>query len=487
MFKTFKDQFTIIFILGIVLYLPLMNFFNAWYDEQYSLYLTNLSWKEMFHAIITEDSHPPLHYILLRLWMTGTDFHNVGWARLLNLIIVSLTALLGAFPVRRLAGEKVALWFTGLTFLFPTTLWLATNMRMYALVNLEITALVIYSLLILKEGRKGDWWMFLFLGLILPYTHYFGCLALAFINISLFFAFLCKKENLKENLIKLFSCACFIGITFLPWFIFVFLRQASFMYDKWFVTLAAVKSSLRMLFFPFISRNGNFIDSITILFMSLCWLLLFQYSFDKKNTERRFLAFLPTALFFEVIFAGIVLSLLFRPILVWRYMTPFMGGIIFALSIVLVNEKRFKKIFIILGILCYIGMYAGLYSVVHSTLYQQIQQNIPKAYSAKNTIFLCDDMGAGMLIQFYLPEYTWQRVPSNEELAIPKQLMYRQIIDEENLNTKNILFLTHRLICEEPLEDNYDHFRKLCLIQLSVDDAKKMIANSEKIIYNELH
>ncbi|MDY6407706.1 MAG: glycosyltransferase family 39 protein, partial [Pseudomonadota bacterium] len=178
MFKTFKEKFLLIWVLGIVLYLPLMNNFNAWYDEQYSLYLTSLSWQDMFHAIELEDSHPPMYYIILKLWMMGMDYHLVGWARFSNLVFLALTALLGAFPVRRLAGDKTALWFAALTFFFPASLWLGTNIRMYSLFYLEITAFITYALLILKEGKTKDWAMFLGWGMTLPYTHYYGCFTL---------------------------------------------------------------------------------------------------------------------------------------------------------------------------------------------------------------------------------------------------------------------------------------------------------------------
>ena len=488
MFNTFKERFALLFVLGIALYLPLMNTFNTWYDEQYSLYLTSLSWKDMFHAIMTEDSHPPMHYILLRLWMTGMDYHNVGWARLLNLVVICLTALLGIGPVRRLAGDKTALWFTGLTFLFPTMLWLVTNMRMYALVNLEITALTVYALLVLKEGKLWDWMMFLFWGLVLPYTHYFGCFVLAFVNISLFFAFLYKRENLKKNLIKLFSCAGVVALVFMPWFIFVFLTQASFMYGRWFVKSSHAMEALWVLLVPYINHNDFFTTLITTFFMALCWLLLFQYPFDSNNKGKRFLVFLPTALFFEVMITGFILSMLFQPVLLWRYMTPFMGGIVFALSVIMAYEKRFKKIFFVFGGICYLGMYIGLYPVVHDPLYRQIQQTVRRDFSPKDTIFLCNDMQTGMMIHFYLPEYTWQRVPTRTELAIPKKLMYRKTLDEDHLKAKNILlFAPSAGLCEKPLEDKYNHFQELCFIRLSEEDAKKMIANSEKIIYNELH
>ena len=73
--------------------------------------------------------------------------------------------------------------------------------------------------------------------------------------------------------------------------------------------------------------------------------------------------------------------------------------------------------------------------------------------------------------------------PNNE-----KNLMYQQTVNIALLKDKKILFFApSNGLCENPMDDQYNHFQELCLIELSEADAKKMIAKSEKIIYNEIH
>ncbi len=58
----------LILILGLVLRLLDINKTSFWYDEAFTGDILKLSWKEMFAVIAADKVHPPLFYILIRLW-----------------------------------------------------------------------------------------------------------------------------------------------------------------------------------------------------------------------------------------------------------------------------------------------------------------------------------------------------------------------------------------------------------------------------------
>ena len=60
--------FSLIFILGLVLRLLEIGRTSFWYDEAFTGDTIKLSWQNMFQVIAEDKVHPPLFYILIRLW-----------------------------------------------------------------------------------------------------------------------------------------------------------------------------------------------------------------------------------------------------------------------------------------------------------------------------------------------------------------------------------------------------------------------------------
>lgn len=129
---------------------------DIWFDENYSIILAQQPITELLH-LTSVDAHPPLFYLLLKLW--GSIF---GWS---ELSLRSMSALLCAFTVgivalllRRLFTIRVAI--VSLPFLALAPFWLryGYEIRMYALAGL-IGALASYVVLRALDAKDDKrWW-----------------------------------------------------------------------------------------------------------------------------------------------------------------------------------------------------------------------------------------------------------------------------------------------------------------------------------------
>ena len=79
--KIFKNPwvwFGVVLIIAIVIRVAQINQTSFWYDEAFTGDTVRLSWKEMFNVISEDKVHPPLFYILTRLWANIFGFTQVG-------------------------------------------------------------------------------------------------------------------------------------------------------------------------------------------------------------------------------------------------------------------------------------------------------------------------------------------------------------------------------------------------------------------------
>jgi hypothetical protein len=152
---------------------------NLWWDEALSVYRAGSTWPELVTNTIriqgteTKDLHPPLYFVLLRLWMLGagqSEFAVRALSCVAGVLLVPLAAVLAA----RLMGRRAALPAAALAAFSPFAVWYGQEARMYTLVPL-LSALSVYLLLrALQERRLRFYVAYLAATVALLYTHYFG-------------------------------------------------------------------------------------------------------------------------------------------------------------------------------------------------------------------------------------------------------------------------------------------------------------------------
>src|SRR3990172_6345323 len=150
---------------------------SLWFDEAYSVYIARQALEEIPRLLRLYDTHPPLYYVLLHLWMGVAGEGEVAGrvpSVVASLAAIGLTYLLG----RRLAGEGVGLLATVLLAASPFQVTGAQEARMYPFLMLFGGGASYALWLALAEGRRRHWIAYVLCMVLALYTHHFGVLLL---------------------------------------------------------------------------------------------------------------------------------------------------------------------------------------------------------------------------------------------------------------------------------------------------------------------
>ncbi|MDP3451092.1 MAG: glycosyltransferase family 39 protein, partial [Anaerolineaceae bacterium] len=162
-----KKRFTLIFMLIILLAILLrcgaMVNRSFWYDEAFSILISEQGPQAilagtltMDEPSVTADIHPPTYYFLLDGWMRLFG-NSILAARLLSLLL-GLGILVNIYLLtRELLGEQSALLASLLLAVSPFQVQFATEIRMYALLTFFLT-LATYAFIKGMRTRSWPWW-----------------------------------------------------------------------------------------------------------------------------------------------------------------------------------------------------------------------------------------------------------------------------------------------------------------------------------------
>lgn len=152
------------FTLGVVLiltvgYLALAGSLNIWRDEYYTLRTIDNGPVQATARAIRFEEQPPLYFAIASLWQSLLGGGIFGVRALSVSATIAWLCVFYAF-VRRLGhGGALALCLLLVVALHPTTLWMATEARGYALWTLVVLAnvYVFVTRFLLASPRSGDW------------------------------------------------------------------------------------------------------------------------------------------------------------------------------------------------------------------------------------------------------------------------------------------------------------------------------------------
>ena len=155
---------------------------------------------------------PPLYYFLLHGW--GLVSQELGWLRLLSLILSIGVVIVSYLWMCRLAGRQVGLLTAFIVAISPLQIYHAQDLRPYALLSLTILSYWYFFLRLWQDGKKQQ--VLNWIGLILAslaslYTHNLA----GFMLLPPYF-FLLFRKNWKW-LLKLGGLHLITLLFFLPW------------------------------------------------------------------------------------------------------------------------------------------------------------------------------------------------------------------------------------------------------------------------------
>ena len=190
-----------------------LGYFALWNDEVFSATVAGMSWPKMFKAVIADIVHPPLFYILLKLWIV-IGGSSVPWLRTLPCLIAIATLIPLLLFCREWQLTNVETGIALLLIAFNELLiHYSQELRMYSLlVALSLLSLWLFSRW-LRIGRGLPW--LTLVNLLLAYTHYYG--ALFVFTEFLFAIWRSSRHKNSRTAMQFLLSASVVGICLLPW------------------------------------------------------------------------------------------------------------------------------------------------------------------------------------------------------------------------------------------------------------------------------
>jgi hypothetical protein len=226
-------------LLGFGLRLQRLSFQPLWGDEGWSFYFAAQPVSQLL-ALTAIDIHPPLYYLLLKIWLT---IAGVGPETARFFSIMAGTALIPVVAVlgQRLLGWRVGLVAAGVVAVMPMAVYYSQEVRMYGLVTL-LGALSTYFLIRHKtesSPRGGRWFIAYIVAITAAlYTMYYAAFIFLF---QLLYTLIKKfrqtdvsatsKRGLRSVQNEL-SPFIWVGLFYLPWLVYAGLRTANYIINK---------------------------------------------------------------------------------------------------------------------------------------------------------------------------------------------------------------------------------------------------------------
>ncbi len=180
-------------------------------DEIFSIQLARDNWRDLFAAAAQDAIHPPLLYVLLKLW-TGLGGESLLWLRLFP-VTASVLCLFPVFALCRdlkisPAARNLAI---GIVAVHPYAMYYSQHLRMYCLLMLAALLSAWRFERYLDNASVRNLVLLSAANLFLGYTQYYGwCVVL------LEFVYLPWKSRVKNAGAFLLATAA-VAILFSPW------------------------------------------------------------------------------------------------------------------------------------------------------------------------------------------------------------------------------------------------------------------------------
>jgi uncharacterized membrane protein len=310
----------IIFGMGFLLLLWGITHEDLWYDECYSATIIKHSIFDIC-KITAGDSHPPLYYMILKFTALILG-NNVFALRFCSLIGIFFLALLGFFPIRRTCGNTTGMIYTILVFVTPMSYSYAQEARMYSWAAFFVTATAIYAYLSATENLIINWVKLGIFSLAAAYTHYYSLLSVFIVNFLLLVYLILMN---RKKLIDFFSMAVVAIVMFLPWTIFLS-SQVKRIHGNYWIPKFTMDTLFQTLVFPFNHKFTNDYKQLLPIYLIAIIFILFGFiSSYKKNVKKNYIPEFAILIYVLTILSGIVISFIFRPLLIPRYMLVVLG------------------------------------------------------------------------------------------------------------------------------------------------------------------
>ncbi len=401
-------------IIGIIFIMLGAFHTTVWFDEAYTIGLIRHDYADIIR-IDSGDVHPVLYYLLLKT-VTLIFGENILVCRLFSVLAGVLMGIIGYTHIRKDFGAKIGVAFSFLTLFLPFMPLYAIEIRMYTWVMLFATLAGIYAYRICKNSKVINWVLFAIFSLCAAHTHYYGLATMGIVNAMLFFYIIFSKklyenqDKTKKSYLIRFGITAIVQIVgYIPW-LYVFLKQIKLVNSYYWIEFSLGESILAPLATQFYGRLSYVFTGVFTLIMYAY--LIYQLICAKKQKEKLGVVWACLLVHFILFISMVIISVLIKPIIYFRYMLVTTGFFIlpYAICLAKFNKTKHQKIIstIIILIILGVGIYNNVEVVInnYNSINGQEVKYIEDNYE-DGDIIVYQDYFKGIDIGIHLPEYNW--------------------------------------------------------------------------------
>lgn len=377
-----------------------------WFDESFTMGLARQSVPELIR-ITAMDVHPPLYYLLVKLFITlfGDSifvFHLPSLLCYVGLLAVS------ALFFNRYFDKQLSLFITAGLCSVPGMLEHVLWIRMYSMAMLLVASGYYVTYIIMKKSNGDisfrhlwkDWTGLALINVAAAYTHYFAGVAVVGSSLFLLFFLLLKKRHLRAFIPWGIHCGIML-LLYLPWIPVLFQQMSAIDGNYWIQPV----SEMELHTYPailFFVNNDMMRHILIILFVTGCFLCLLHY---RRSTEALWVVGCFVVVLFWFLF-GVGYSVLRNPILVNRYFV-----ILFPLVWIppvyghtLLKKTGLYAAVVIVFTFCFIQNYEAQYEYYVSS-YNVSMYHYLDSHLQEGDIFFHSFVQNQTVYEAYFPEY----------------------------------------------------------------------------------
>lgn len=402
--KKKKDKILILNIIIIILgtiFISLGAFHtNIWFDESYSVAISNHSFSEIWN-IGGNDVHPVFYYIMLKI-VSLIFGNNILVFRLFSIVPIVVLSILGITHIRKDYGERTGIIFSFLTLFLPIIASYSSEIRMYTWVMLFVTITAIYANRIYKDELSiKNWVIFALFSLLSAYTHYYGLMFAGIINVILFI-YLLKNRKEKNKDLKIFIIQAVVEcLLYVPW-LYYFIKQLTSVGGGYWIKLEFPDTLYNVLGIQYMGSLSNIFGFC----FAICLYIYLGFVIYRCKKERISIknAIKALLLYVLIVFIAFLISLK-SPILYPRYLMAITGLLIFFIADIMAKEKS-KYITIEICIIIFVTSLISNINIINNNYdntnmkqIEYLEENIKD-----DDIIVYSDIGNGSVFAVYFKD-----------------------------------------------------------------------------------
>lgn len=317
-------------------------------DEWFTKGLVSLPMAQQI-AITSIDVHPPLYYLLCTAVVSLVDMLHLNIDKVITLTVMSVIPAAAIFAVSltkirtnygNLTGGLFA--FSLLTMSSFFTQYLTIRMYSWGMLFIVLGFLCVKP--ILEKNDIKHWIVLSVIAALGAYTHYFIAIAFVSLYIVLFaFAFFKYRDFLRNWLIS-----TVVGIIiYVPWLFSLFAQLGEVQQSYWIPPINIYTALNCFTCYMTLYWNEILFYASFILVIVFAALVVVNYVKNQDIDNEFLLIGILTYVLANLI--GIILSLVFKPILIVRYVIP-VSSIVWILISIYIGKMDLKKLAIVLAL-----------------------------------------------------------------------------------------------------------------------------------------